>query len=780
MPSKPIKKGTIISISDIHIGDNSIACWYNNQFHEPYLTRILEYIISQKDNIKELVILGDLFDFWTYPPNVQPPSITDILKANSNLFQLNGIFDKVVTALEGNVSYLAGNHDINITQADLDEIPLSNGYRITKRPDKYVTGNCLFTHGHLFTIFNAPDPNNPVPLGHFVTRLLSYSIQQNKVPAWKIEGFGAPSYKKILSDKRFLPVLNLILEMYAADKFDASTVERFVDIWVQVTKFPEDGTFKMADGSTKTIDDVKKDYANLFTNWVNTYGIEYVQKSIYTDAFASNMAWFTQQDALKNNVELTITGHTHYPTSGVEALVNDVNCGYECFAEPESQTSRYTFVEIKNFDEVPDSTVYQIIKSDRIDQKQLGDCKIKSTPFVTQDGWVWFQGTNNKLMKMKTDGSEITNFGLETKSTPFVTQDGWVWFQGTNNKLMKMKTDGSEITNPREYVTSTMPFVTQDGWVWFSDCIAKLTRMKTDGSIVDYPGITSALSTPFVTQDGWVWFQGTNNKLMKMKTDGSEITNPREYVTSTMPFVTQDGWVWFSDCIAKLTRMKTDGSIVDYPGITSALSTPFVTQDGWVWFQGTNNKLMKMKTDGSEITNPGNNYTKSTPFVSYDTTYFEGTDDTLWSLRWKYDCNPAMDIPLGSIVFGPFASDYSVYIRIINMSSITLQRSSFKNEYGKWVRGLEPAVLIVSGSTSGFWLQDNPGLAGTAGSVTYTTPTDTLALKFGCPLTSSNYLSITGSHGFKVSYKSKVANQEWYYNQISETGHPLSIVITIG
>ncbi|MDE1862712.1 MAG: metallophosphoesterase [Thaumarchaeota archaeon] len=359
-------KSSVVSISDIHIGDNSIACWYNKDFHEPYLKAILEYVKSQKDNLNEFIILGDLFDFWTYPPDVRPPSAADIINANPNIFGKGGALDAVVTALGGNVSYVVGNHDISVTQADLDMIPLSEGYKITKRPDKYVTRNCLFTHGHLFTIFNAPDPDNPVPLGHFVTRLISYYVQQQGTPAWKVTGFGAPAERKILSSPAFLPALKFLNDMFVMQRFDASTVANFVDIWVQVTKFPTDGTFEMADGSTKTVADVKRDYAGLFARWVNDRGIEYVQKSVYTDGVARSMSWFTQQEALKTNAALTITGHTHWPTSGTEALADDLNCGFECFAEPDSQSSRYTFAQINFQDGLPPGhVIYQVTADSR-------------------------------------------------------------------------------------------------------------------------------------------------------------------------------------------------------------------------------------------------------------------------------------------------------------------------------------------------------------------------------------------------------------------------------
>ena len=391
-------RNTVVSISDIHIGNNTTTCWYNKDFHEPYLNSILEYVISKKDDIKELIILGDLFDLWAYPPDTEPPSVEDIIGANLKILGEGGMLDKVVTALEGRVSYLNGNHDITVTQQDLDKITKSNanGYKITKRDDTYTVGRCFFTHGHLFTIFNAPDPVNRVPIGYFVTRLISYYVQQTAWkdgPAWTRPGYGAPGLMRIIFSTAFGPALKFYDELYRKKEFGPSIVKAFIDMWVNVTDFAnsKSGVFVMRNpyptGPTfLTIDQVLNAYANkeypngttnLFSYWVKNHGVEYVQNSVWTDGTARNMSWFTQQQALSpsylqnqweySSIGLTVTGHTHWPTSGVAALVNDVNGGFECFPKPgvvtTGQKDRYTFVEVKNVDSSPTPTIYEITRS---------------------------------------------------------------------------------------------------------------------------------------------------------------------------------------------------------------------------------------------------------------------------------------------------------------------------------------------------------------------------------------------------------------------------------
>src|SRR4028118_1830430 len=110
-----MSKNKIVVLSDIHIGTNSPTNWYQKNFHEPYLSAILDYVINNAAAIQELILLGDIFDFWTYPPDRQPPTCADILNANPNIFGINGRLSQALTALEGRVTYVNGNHDMNIT-----------------------------------------------------------------------------------------------------------------------------------------------------------------------------------------------------------------------------------------------------------------------------------------------------------------------------------------------------------------------------------------------------------------------------------------------------------------------------------------------------------------------------------------------------------------------------------------------------------------------------------------------------------------------------------------
>ena len=130
--------------------------------------------------------------------------------------------------------------------------------------------------------------------------------------------------------------------------------------------------------------------------------------------------------------------------------------------------------------------------------------KTRSTSFVFSDPltgeWVYFQGTDKKLWKVRGDsaGTDLTQIGSnKTNSTPFVTFDSstgdvWAYFQGTDNKLWKVKNDGagSDLTQIGANKTSSTPFVFADPitgeWVYFQGTDNKLWKVRGDSAGADH------------------------------------------------------------------------------------------------------------------------------------------------------------------------------------------------------------------------------------------------------------------------------------------------------
>src|SRR5207248_561141 len=115
------------------------------------------------------------------------------------------------------------------------------------------------------------------------------------------------------------------------------------------------------------------------------------------------------------------------------------------------------------------------------------------------------------------DGSLPSNpGGNKTLSTPFVTADGWVWFQGPNNALIRMKPDGSQQSEPGSHTTANTPVVTADGCDRVRATTYVLSRMKPDGSqqtqVDDFRTASRPVVGPMTVAQGfageWVWFRG--------------------------------------------------------------------------------------------------------------------------------------------------------------------------------------------------------------------------------------------------------------------------------
>ncbi|MBE9226578.1 metallophosphoesterase [Phormidium sp. LEGE 05292] len=338
-------KNKVVVLSDVHIATNEPVNWYQKSLHEPYLSAILDYVIANAASIQELVLLGDIFDFWTCPPSQKPPAFADIVAANPNILSHQGKLSQALTALEGKVTYVNGNHDMNITQDDLNLIQNSSGYKIQycDRPIYYVSAaenkKVAFTHGHTFTMFNAPDfstPLSPLPVGHFVTRAFAYMLQKTLQPGETVADLpnqGSPNGLDIST------LATTIL------KNPSSVVALLLDYTIAATQIPENEPILLANGQTTTMGAAKTIYGSLWSQWVNTWGggedgLLAAVKAAIADANGLYIAWFAQQSALTSNSNLSVLGHTHIAKLGLtNGLVQYVNNGFECAASPDIHAS---------------------------------------------------------------------------------------------------------------------------------------------------------------------------------------------------------------------------------------------------------------------------------------------------------------------------------------------------------------------------------------------------------------------------------------------------------
>ena len=111
----------------------------------------------------------------------------------------------------------------------------------------------------------------------------------------------------------------------------------------------------MADGSSTTIQQVKRKYDGLWDVWVGRFGGGEVgetvaAKAVSADYAGNYMAWFAQKCAWDNSARGALTGHTHVPREGIQnSTCLYLNCGFECPSLPDiaSGTAAFNFGVIR-------------------------------------------------------------------------------------------------------------------------------------------------------------------------------------------------------------------------------------------------------------------------------------------------------------------------------------------------------------------------------------------------------------------------------------------------
>ena len=360
MFEKPRKFAVVLS--DIHIGDNAATCWYQDRVHFDRLAGVLRWIVAQRESVREVIFLGDTFDFWTYEPARQPPVMSDIIAANPRLLGAGGPLAQLVTALPGRVRLLPGNHDENLTQADIAKLNDSLtgnpniGIQLVTEPWIVLTGasgaRTLLEHGHRWCMFNAPDPKSKwkeLPVGQFVSRGIAYRVLND--PKYK----GKTAAELPVSGNGDMDLtgadLRVILRKYN-DQRDLNIVEELLDHVTRKTHLAQDAAIRMPGASRSSLKHARGVFAGLFADWARREGSRWnAARAAAADATGEDLAWFAVRQALNTHADLVVMGHTHTPIKGLEVAplgVEYVNSGFECPSVPDTAkgVKEFTFAHV--------------------------------------------------------------------------------------------------------------------------------------------------------------------------------------------------------------------------------------------------------------------------------------------------------------------------------------------------------------------------------------------------------------------------------------------------
>ena len=158
-------------ISDIHLNDQRAMdgqwSWFID--NQPYLIEYLDHLIEHKDEYKELVLLGDLFDeevtplpLPTFAVDGDAVSEKEYLRAIARVEENKEVLDKIkeVQSAGIQVIYVPGNHDSGLDENLLHEF-LGNGAKFVEDVQglgSYISSDVIMEHSHRYDILCSPDP----------------------------------------------------------------------------------------------------------------------------------------------------------------------------------------------------------------------------------------------------------------------------------------------------------------------------------------------------------------------------------------------------------------------------------------------------------------------------------------------------------------------------------------------------------------------------------------------------------------------------------------------
>ncbi|MCB1031883.1 MAG: metallophosphoesterase [Acidimicrobiales bacterium] len=359
-------KRHIVVLSDIHIGTDVPTVWFQPEIHQRGLERVLKWVVDQASHIKELILLGDVVDLWTYPMDMKPPTFGEIIETHPTIFGEQGLIAECLEALEGAVTYLPGNHDMGVCPEDVARIRSASGHSVGFGGDLYrPTKEVLVEHGHHHTLFNSPYPNTrwgELPIGYFITRAVSTATQRRLEPGQSVADLpeqGAPNGIDLSSLGSALSGIP-----------SASIAATVLDFIVGSTGVGWDEEIVMVDNTTTTLREVREVYLDLWSaygvaNGGGTFAHAVSYRAAMADLDGSYLGWFAQRRALLEGAELVVMGHTHTPVGSLEdGFVEYVNSGYDCPSLPDQQRDddpqRATFVVVDLEPECVDAEVWVI------------------------------------------------------------------------------------------------------------------------------------------------------------------------------------------------------------------------------------------------------------------------------------------------------------------------------------------------------------------------------------------------------------------------------------
>ncbi|MEI8185474.1 MAG: metallophosphoesterase [Chlorobiaceae bacterium] len=326
------ERSQIICISDIHLGANDLytECRQNRGALVNFLNQV-----RLSPNVKELVIVGDLFDEWFIPASTdtfngktQLDFVCSIAANNKPVFDA---FNSIITDGKIKVTYIPGNHDLLITKEDVESVlPGISQARDVRglgaySPDAHP--EIIIEHGHRYNFFCAPDPisnksiapGSILPPGYFFTRIATTSVVEKKPAAGGTIPQVTPNK---LGESQTLAFVywnvwkTLMTALPVKEGFDQKIIKTKIDGFTATYSINDFMPFQLKDGGFIDL----KVYKGIQDTWNERQLLNKVAVNIpaYEAITKADSAGETDQQALtqyftnKNSQKrIVVFGHTH-------------------------------------------------------------------------------------------------------------------------------------------------------------------------------------------------------------------------------------------------------------------------------------------------------------------------------------------------------------------------------------------------------------------------------------------------------------------------------------
>jgi hypothetical protein len=282
--------------------------------------------------------------------------------------------------------------------------------------------------------------------------------------------------------------------------------------------------------------------------------------------------------------------------------------------------------------------------------QKLGTKKAKSAPNVFGES-IWFQGEDDLIWHMKLvppkrfqpadpPPTETVNpQGLKTKSTPQPTDDGFVYFQSDDNKLIMMEQNFPHLYADLGVECYDAPAAPNDGYVYVRTGAGKLARVAVTvdeaGAVTRYDVVTSFSPAIHITAShAYAFVANSSYRLQRLDLDkpSQAAVNHGDFTLTEAPVMGNDGKLYVVD-------NKNDAYAVDpvsaaatkiAGNVKSAPVTSEAGDDGKVYWRAVGDALyMAPRSNTSQTTELGK--TDARPDAQGDGyVMFKGEDDYIY------------------------------------------------------------------------------------------------------------------------------------------------------